>query len=86
MKNNLGTEIRKARLRIRNSLKELSKKTGLDAGYLSRIENGLIKNPKQLTINKIAIGLGCDIFMGCCPLCGGELWVTGKADEISEVK
>lgn len=40
------------------SLRELQKLTGLDRGYLSRLERGLIHEPAEVRVQKVAKALG----------------------------
>jgi len=53
----LGANIRRIRLEKGFNQKEFCKKLGLDAAYLSNIENGNM-NPTVATVEKIAKALG----------------------------
>ena len=53
----LGTNIRRLRIEKGFNQKEFCKKLGLDAAYLSNIENGNM-NPTVSTVEKIARALG----------------------------
>ena len=56
----LGTNIRRIRLEKGFTQKEFCKKVGLDAAYLSNIENGNM-NPTVATVEKIAKALGVQV-------------------------
>ncbi|MBI5138941.1 MAG: helix-turn-helix transcriptional regulator [Candidatus Vogelbacteria bacterium] len=56
----LGANIRRIRQEKNLMQKEFSKKVGLDAAYLSNIENGKM-NPTVTTIEKIAKALGVTV-------------------------
>jgi len=61
MKNNLGDVIRLAREVKGYSQRDLSKKIGVDSGYISQIERGDYEYPpKEEVIQKIALHLGLD--------------------------
>jgi transcriptional regulator with XRE-family HTH domain len=52
-----GTAIRAIREAQQISLRELQKKTGLNRGYLSRMERGLIREPSDPAVQKVASAL-----------------------------
>lgn len=56
----LGREIKKRRLKLDYSQKELGELIGCDRGYISNLENGRI-NPTVEYLQKIANSLKCTI-------------------------
>lgn len=52
-----GTAIRDIRNGQNLGLRKLAERTGLNRGYLSRIERGLIRTPASGTLQRIADGL-----------------------------
>ena len=53
----LGLNIRKIREEKGMSQSDICRATGMDAGYVSRVENG-VKNPTLSNLEKIARALG----------------------------
>lgn len=52
-----GTAIRDIRKGQNLGLRELARRTGLDRGYLSRLERGQIRNPGPGVLHRIAAAL-----------------------------
>lgn len=57
----VGVKIRHLRKAQNISLDRLSEATGIDQGYLSKIETGVIKSPYIDTLEKIAQALSCQV-------------------------
>lgn len=57
----LGKTIKGRRLRDGATQEEMERRTGLDQGYFSRIENGRIKRPSVEVIAKISRALNCSV-------------------------
>lgn len=55
-----GDRIRQIRIGKKMSLEQLSRKSGVNRTYISKIECGKIKNPYISTLEKIARGLSVD--------------------------
>lgn len=52
-----GIAIRDIRKGQNIGLRTLAERTGLDRGHLSRIEQGKVRNPASVTLQRIADGL-----------------------------
>jgi hypothetical protein len=50
------------------SLTDISERSGLDRGMLSRLENGKILNPTMATLWRYANAIGVQVFLGVEPL------------------
>lgn len=55
-----GKELKETRQALDITLQELSKRSGVDAGLISKIENGKV-NPTLQNLLKIANAMGCDL-------------------------
>lgn len=55
-----GRELKETRQALDITLQELAKRSGVDAGLISKIENGKV-NPTLQNILKIANAMGCDL-------------------------
>src|SRR5437773_137013 len=56
----VGTQIRSAREARRLSIRELSRRSGVSAGQVSRIESGETARPSRDTLHVLADALGAD--------------------------
>lgn len=50
--------IKRNRLRLKMSLADLSRESGIDQAALSRLENGQLENPTYRTLERVAQALG----------------------------
>jgi len=57
----LAAELKKARCKMRLSLTDLAKRSGIDKAALSRIENGQNTNPTVGTLETIARSIGAQL-------------------------
>lgn len=65
--NNLGKRIKETRLELHLTCEDLAIKVGLSKSAISRIENGIVKNPKLAIISSIAEALKVN-----------PAWIIGK--------
>ncbi|WP_151259624.1 helix-turn-helix domain-containing protein [Paenibacillus polymyxa] len=56
----LGSFVKKMREIMQLSLRDVYEKTGISPSQLSKIERGLVKNPSDETLNKLAYALNVD--------------------------
>lgn len=77
VKNQLAERIKKLRGLKSFSQSEIEKRTGLKREYLSKIENGDLKNPTLLTLERLSMGLE----VGLTELLGGDTSATAVALE-----
>lgn len=57
---NFGEHIKKIRTEKGLSMRELERRSGLSQSYISQLEKGIQQNPKNETIQKLALGLNTD--------------------------
>ena len=50
------------------SLEDVARKTGIDHGSISKIENGRVRNPTWSTLRLFARALGCEIAISLDPV------------------
>lgn len=65
--NNLGKRIKETRLELHFTCEDLANRVGLSKSAISRIENGIVKNPKLAIISSIADALKVN-----------PAWIIGK--------
>jgi len=56
-----GDFIRKRRAVLRKTLREFSREIGIDPAYISRLERGLLRSPKDTMLQKLAMGLKLEV-------------------------
>ncbi len=76
----IGERIREIRTRREMSLGDLGEETGIDRGYLGKIENARIKAPRPDTLRKIAEGLGTTVGDLFGEPAGGEVIMLQRSE------
>jgi transcriptional regulator with XRE-family HTH domain len=82
----IGKRVADRRIELHLEQEDLADRAGLSRAYISRLENGIVKNPKVFDLEQVALALGLPLTALVGPEDGGqEIRIAECADILAEL-